>query len=147
MVDNVNHPKHYADVIPDVECIEVARTLSFNCGNVVKYVWRAGVKVDANRNIIEKEIEDINKAIFYIKDEIANRPSQLIGESVETVDQLFNQSSDWMKYIVSHFNENRRNVILYIVQSTQRINAHEYLQSAQYYLEQERSRLKSLKVT
>jgi hypothetical protein len=38
--------------------------MNFNLGNAMKYIWRAGIKSD------EKHIEDLQKAIFYINDEI-----------------------------------------------------------------------------
>lgn len=61
--DMVNHPPHYADTVPGVECIDVARHFNFNRGNAIKYVWRAGAKGD--------EVEDLRKAVWYLNDEIA----------------------------------------------------------------------------
>ena len=60
--DNVNHPAHYAETVPGIECIEVTRHFNFNRGNAIKYIWRAGFKSD--------EIEDLKKAIWYLNDEI-----------------------------------------------------------------------------
>jgi hypothetical protein len=63
--DNVNHPNHYGgDTV--YETIKVIRAwdMGFNLGNAIKYLSRAGKK-DAS-----KEIEDLEKAIFYINDEI-----------------------------------------------------------------------------
>ena len=40
-------------------------------GNAIKYLWRAGLKTDANRDARDKEIEDLQKAIWYINDRIA----------------------------------------------------------------------------
>lgn len=62
--DMVNHPTHYASDPSGVECIEITRHRNFNIGNAIKYLWRAGLK-DSN-----KTIEDLEKAIFYINDEI-----------------------------------------------------------------------------
>ena len=42
--DMVNHPRHYEARVPGIECIEVARHFDFCLGNVIKYVWRAGLK-------------------------------------------------------------------------------------------------------
>lgn len=62
----VNHPLHYADSkIEVIEYIE-DKNLGFCLGNAVKYISRAGKKVDNGRNVIEKEIEDLQKAIWYI---------------------------------------------------------------------------------
>lgn len=61
--DAVEHPSHYADRVPGIECIEVAQHFNFNRGNAIKYLWRAGAKGD--------EIEDLRKARQYIGFEIA----------------------------------------------------------------------------
>jgi len=60
----VNHPSHYN--MGKFEVIDVIHDwkLGFNRGNAIKYLARAGHKDQA------KYIEDLNKAIFYIKDEI-----------------------------------------------------------------------------
>ena len=64
----VNHPPHYTSDPSGVECITITRWRNFNIGNAIKYLWRAGLKDSENPN---KTIEDLEKAIFYIKDEIA----------------------------------------------------------------------------
>lgn len=60
--DAVNHPKHYTSHPSGIECIQVTRHMSFNIGNAMKYLWRAGMK--------GSKIEDLEKAIWYITDEI-----------------------------------------------------------------------------
>jgi hypothetical protein len=62
MIDKVNHPKHYTEHPSGVECIQITRHMNFNLGNAIKYIWRAGLK--------DNYIEDLEKAIFYLKDEI-----------------------------------------------------------------------------
>lgn len=62
MSDPVNHPAHYKDRVPGVECIEVTEHFNFLRGNAIKYLWRAGLKGD--------EIEDLEKAQWYISREI-----------------------------------------------------------------------------
>lgn len=62
--ERVNHPAHYhADTIEAIEVIE-AWSLNFNRGNCIKYLSRAGLK-DPTR-----EIEDLKKALWYLKREI-----------------------------------------------------------------------------
>jgi hypothetical protein len=63
--DVVNHPQHYTSHPSNVECIQVTRHMGFNLGNVLKYVWRADLK--------GKAIEDLEKAQFYLADEIQRR--------------------------------------------------------------------------
>lgn len=65
----VEHPSYYKDP-SGVECITVARYRDFNIGNALKYLWRAGFKTEEGISDIDKQIEDLQKAIFYIKDEI-----------------------------------------------------------------------------
>ena len=60
----VSHPSHYADgKIEVIDFIE-DKGLNFNRGNAVKYLCRAGKKDP------EKEIEDLEKAVWYINHEI-----------------------------------------------------------------------------
>ncbi|ATF00772.1 hypothetical protein PhaeoP75_01113 [Phaeobacter gallaeciensis] len=61
----VNHPQHYMSHPSGVECIEVVRHMGFNLGNAIKYIWRSDLKGNA--------IEDLQKARFYIEDEIERR--------------------------------------------------------------------------
>ena len=75
--DNVNHPSHYTQHPSGVECITITRHYCFSIGNAIKYLWRAGLKVDCNSTPVEKEIEDLEKAIWYIND----RVKQLKGKN------------------------------------------------------------------
>lgn len=65
--DQVNHPKHYTSDPSGVECIEISENWSFCLGNALKYLWRCGKK-DSNA-----DIEDLEKAIWYIQREIARQ--------------------------------------------------------------------------
>jgi hypothetical protein len=62
--DPVNHPKHYNSHPSGVECIAITRHHSFNIGNAIKYLWRAGLKDGVTRQ------QDLKKAIWYIEDEL-----------------------------------------------------------------------------
>lgn len=58
--DMVNHPAHYTDgKIEVIEYIE-DKKLGYCLGNAVKYISRAGKKNP------DKEIEDLQKAAWYI---------------------------------------------------------------------------------
>jgi len=67
--DHIN-PDHYKSHPSGVECIDVTRHMSFNCGNAVKYIWRNGLK-DGNPSA-----QDLKKAIWYLQDEV-NKLEQL----------------------------------------------------------------------
>ena len=59
--DPVNHPSHYTDgKIEVIDFIE-DKKLGFCLGNAIKYISRAGKKDPT------KEIEDLNKAKWYIE--------------------------------------------------------------------------------
>ena len=84
--ERVNHPSHYNTDCPEtdimcpscggkinhiLECIEVIRNMPTWKGNAIKYLWRAGLKKEAALSDVEKEIEDLEKAKFYIDDRIS----------------------------------------------------------------------------
>lgn len=69
--DMVNHPPHYTSHPSGVECISITRHHNFNVGNAIKYLWRQGLKTDQGRSALDKQIEDLEKAVFYLTDEIA----------------------------------------------------------------------------
>lgn len=69
-VDMVNHPPHYTSHPSGVEAITITRHYDFTIGNAIKYLWRAGLKKDQTKKDATKEIEDLEKAIFYINDKI-----------------------------------------------------------------------------
>lgn len=62
MADAVDHPEHYNAHPKGIECIDVVEDMTFNVGNAIKYLWRAGLKGDV--------IEDLKKARWYIEREI-----------------------------------------------------------------------------
>lgn len=76
---SVTNPSHYRSHPSGIECIEIIRGLPFSQGNAIKYLWRAGDKGGP-----EKLKEDLNKALWYIKDTEANGIGVLcLGESVD----------------------------------------------------------------
>jgi len=68
MNDPVNNPKHYTSHPSGVECIQITRHMGFNLGNAIKYIWRADEK--------GKRIEDLEKAVWYLTDEIKKRKNE-----------------------------------------------------------------------
>lgn len=76
--DTVNHPPHYiahdihincpCGLIRNIECIDITRNFNFNLGNAIKYIWRADFK--------GKHTEDLQKAIWYLNDEIKIKNSK-----------------------------------------------------------------------
>lgn len=66
MASNIDHPVHYNSHPSGVECIDIAEHHNFNVGNAIKYIWRAGIKKEQGLSDLEKELEDIDKAIWYL---------------------------------------------------------------------------------
>jgi uncharacterized protein DUF3310 len=77
--DPVHAPSHYTSSPAKcsgcgktIECIDVTRHHGFNIGNVIKYLWREGLK-GAALGLKSSSIEDLEKAAWYLQDEIAKR--------------------------------------------------------------------------
>ena len=82
--NQVNHPSHYNTNNPkiyvemdngklkevSIECIDIIRNMPSWKGNIIKYAWRAGLKEEAGKSIIDKEIEDLEKIKAYTDDRI-----------------------------------------------------------------------------
>lgn len=75
MSSHVNHPTHYNQ--GKFEVIEVIedQSLGFHLGNVVKYVCRAGKKDPG------KEIEDLEKAAWYLRRKIETLKAEKEGRA------------------------------------------------------------------
>lgn len=71
MSEKVNHPDHYGgDTTYEAIKVIEAWQLDFHLGNAVKYICRAGKKDPA------KELEDLNKAKWYLERRIQNLTKQ-----------------------------------------------------------------------
>lgn len=70
--ERVSHPSHYTWLkdLCGVEVIDITRHMDFDLGNAIKYILRNGRKSEEGMSDKDKAIEDLNKAIFYIKDKI-----------------------------------------------------------------------------
>lgn len=92
--DQVNHPKHYTSDPSGIECIDVTRHRNFNIGNAIKYLWGAGLKEDKDRKLIDKQVEDLNKAVWYLVDEIHRLGGRCIvkTDSINTCLPIDNES-------------------------------------------------------
>lgn len=76
--DNVNNPSHYTDSkIEVIDYIE-DKKLGFCLGNAIKYISRAGKKHDSDKSVREKEIEDLQKAIWYINRRIYELENEVV---------------------------------------------------------------------
>lgn len=64
---DVINPSHYKGFSNGAEAIDITENLTFNCGNAVKYLARAG-RIDGN--VKGEVLEDLRKAEWYIQREI-----------------------------------------------------------------------------
>lgn len=77
--ENVNHPSHYCQHPAGIECIDIIRHYTCDIANAIKYLWRAGLKAELGKDDAEKEIEDLNKALWYINDYVLNCQEETWG--------------------------------------------------------------------
>ena len=68
--DNVNHPSHYTSGKIEVIDFITYQKLTYCLGNAVKYVARAGKKDKNHFSYPNKTIEDLQKAVWYINQQI-----------------------------------------------------------------------------
>lgn len=70
--DRVDHPHHYTWLkdLCGIEVIDIIRHMDFCLGNAIKYILRAGHKSEEGMSDLDKTIEDLKKAVFYINDKI-----------------------------------------------------------------------------
>lgn len=71
-MDKVNSPNHYKSDNNKFEVIDIIEffNLNFHRGNVLKYLLRGGKKEEAGYDMVEKEVEDLEKAVWYLRREI-----------------------------------------------------------------------------
>ena len=88
--DAVNSPSHYCSHPSGIEAIQITEEMNFCVGNAIKYLWRAGLKTEEGLDAKMKQIQDMQKAIWYIEREIKRitkneqRISERILESAST---------------------------------------------------------------
>jgi hypothetical protein len=70
--EKVSHPSHYTWLkgLCGIEVIDITRHLDFDIGNALKYLLRAGKKSEEGYSDKEKEIQDLEKAVWYVNDKI-----------------------------------------------------------------------------
>ena len=74
MEEQVNHPSHYVKGIEPIEVIE-SWDLNFSLGNAIKYILRSPYK--------GKQIEDLEKARWYIDREINRLKNEIAKKNIE----------------------------------------------------------------
>ena len=74
MEEQVNHPSHYVKGIEPIEVIE-SWDLNFSLGNAIKYILRSPYK--------GKQIEDLEKARWYIDREINRLKDEMVKKNIE----------------------------------------------------------------
>lgn len=67
MTDPVNNPGHYSGFSNNAQPVDIAEHLTFNTGNAVKYLARAGRTDGHNKGEV---LQDLHKAAWCITREI-----------------------------------------------------------------------------
>ena len=116
-MDNINHPSYYAD--GKIEVIEFIEDKNFGycLGNAVKYISRSGKKSK------ETEIQDLQKAIWYI-----NRRIQELSEQQETVNGEIPENSN---HKVSS-SDDIREILSMVHEIGKSENTHPYYKNSKY---------------
>jgi len=78
MTDLVNEPPHYKAHPSGIECIQITEHMNFCLGNALKYIWRSDHK--------GADIQDLEKAMWYLQREIMRRRAELIKTSGMEID-------------------------------------------------------------
>ena len=86
---NESGPKYYRRGSIQVWDFVRDQELNFHLGNVIKYVCRAGHKFD--------DIDDLEKAIHYLKNEVEFRTSQRVQELVQCEELTNSQLEEYAK--------------------------------------------------
>jgi len=86
---NDHGPKYYRRGSIQVWDFVRDQELNFHLGNVIKYVCRAGHKFD--------DIDDLEKAIHYLKNEVEFRTSQRVQELVQCEELQNSQIEEYAK--------------------------------------------------
>jgi hypothetical protein len=86
---NDHGPKYYRRGSIQVWDFVRDQELNFHLGNVIKYVCRAGHKFD--------DIDDLEKAIHYLKNEVEFRTSQRVQELVQCEEFTNSQLEEYAK--------------------------------------------------
>lgn len=94
--DVVNKPQHYRDhEVFSGQCLDYTARMGFLCGNAFKYCWRHMYK--------GKPLEDLDKAIFYVKwrtsEESDDRKRFSNQLTAEDRCRLYNE---WMEFTANH---------------------------------------------
>ena len=85
MEEQVNHPSHYVKGIEPIEVIE-SWDLNFSLGNAIKYILRSPYK--------GKQIEDLEKARWYIDREIERLKKEKDRDILQEIKNNTNLSAD-----------------------------------------------------
>jgi len=86
---NDHGPKYYRRGSIQVWSFIRDQELNFHLGNVIKYVCRAGHKFD--------DIDDLEKAIHYLKNEVEFRTSQRVQELIQCEELQNSQIEEYAK--------------------------------------------------
>lgn len=91
----VDHPDHYQGE-NGIETIEIIRHYTCDIANALKYLMRAGHKSEMGMEDAEKEIEDLEKALWYIEDYMANCSGETCADAARP------SMRSWVRLVTGH---------------------------------------------
>lgn len=73
--------KDYYTLSNGIQAQDLCRDLNFNCGNIVKYIVRAGRRVYDGMTAKQSRVIDLCKAQDYLRDELARAQRDALAET------------------------------------------------------------------
>lgn len=120
----VSRPKHYNSHPSGVECIELARLMSFCTGNALKYVWRMGLKDG------QTDLQELSKAQWYLRHALSDTPF------IVTIDKAVRDERIRLMRLVSLHHETQiARMIEWLVVAENAPNLSQYLEDGNRALE------------
>lgn len=130
----VNHAAHYNKHPSGIEAIVVMRHMSLNLGMAFKYVYRRGEKPEVGLTLKEAVLKDLDKAIWYLRDETKTLAARAPSHPVEA-DELWSALDLVIEHepdpLVREIYEEFRRMFEYLGTSDHTPSVHGILQATQ----------------
>lgn len=85
----VEHPSYYNAHPSGVECIDIVRHYNFNVGNVIKYLWRHGLKREEGMNNKAKHWRTCVRHVSILMMRLRDWSAKLLRKTENSVVNIF----------------------------------------------------------
>lgn len=96
----VEHPSYYNAHPSGVECIDIVRHYNFNVGNVIKYLWRHGLKREEGMNNKAKALEDLRKHVSILMMRLRDWSAKPLRKTENSVVNIFKLMSSRLQILL-----------------------------------------------